>query len=166
MRFFLKIKAWQLFLYFAACCLAANLLQAKPHAAAMVFRLISWGYIAWAWTVGIALSKSIPADFRIKTVFFNAGASYFILCALILIDPFSMIIMGTPAYLYMQYFVSRNLEQAERQKPVGFVDYAGSFFLLYTFPIGLWIIQPRINRLFLPPLAPANPASVPPAPRP
>jgi hypothetical protein len=31
---------------------------------------------------------------------------------------------------------------------VSFYDFSGPFFLLWFFPIGIWIIQPRINRLF------------------
>jgi hypothetical protein len=34
------------------------------------------------------------------------------------------------------------------QKPVTFSDFAGEFFLIWFFPVGIWIIQPRINKLF------------------
>lgn len=49
---------------------------------------------------------------------------------------------------YCLYFNSKALRAAELQRPVVFSDYAGEFLLLWFFPIGIWVIQPRINRLF------------------
>jgi|SRR5579859_6867020 len=50
--------------------------------------------------------------------------------------------------LYSMHFVSKNLVQAELQRRATFQDYAGYFFLLWFYPIGIWIIQPKINRFF------------------
>jgi hydrogenase maturation factor len=33
-------------------------------------------------------------------------------------------------------------------RTVSFYDYAGPFFLWWFFPLGIWFVQPRINRLF------------------
>jgi hypothetical protein len=44
--------------------------------------------------------------------------------------------------------VAKNLVKAETGKRVTFYDYAGPFFLLWFFPIGVWFIQPRINQLY------------------
>lgn len=49
---------------------------------------------------------------------------------------------------YGLYFVSKSLVLAETGKPASFYDYAGPFFLIWFFPIGIWFTQPRINRLF------------------
>jgi hypothetical protein len=49
---------------------------------------------------------------------------------------------------YCLYFNAKALKMVEMQKPVTFSDYAGEFFLLWFFPIGIWILQPRINKLF------------------
>jgi hypothetical protein len=49
---------------------------------------------------------------------------------------------------YCFYFTAKVLKTVELQKPVTFNDYAGEFFLIWFFPIGIWFIQPRINRLF------------------
>jgi len=35
----------------------------------------------------------------------------------------------------------------ERRQPVTFFDYSGPFFLFWFFPIGVWFIQPRVNKL-------------------
>jgi len=51
---------------------------------------------------------------------------------------------------YCLYFNAKALKTAELQKPLTFSDFAGEFFLLWFFPIGIWILQPRINKLFDP----------------
>jgi len=50
--------------------------------------------------------------------------------------------------LYSLYFVSKGLVLAERGKSASFYNYAGSFFLVWFFPIGVWIVQPKVNRLY------------------
>ena len=49
---------------------------------------------------------------------------------------------------YCLYFNAKALKAVELQRPVTFGDYAGEFFLIWFYPIGIWIIQPRINKLF------------------
>jgi hypothetical protein len=49
---------------------------------------------------------------------------------------------------YCLYFNAKALKAVELQKPVTFSDFAGEFFLIWFFPIGIWILQPRINKLF------------------
>ena len=50
--------------------------------------------------------------------------------------------------IYSWYFVSKSVALAENQRPVSFADYAGYFFAIWIFPIGVWIIQPRVNQLY------------------
>lgn len=50
--------------------------------------------------------------------------------------------------IYCMYFMARALKVVELQRPVTFGDFAGEFFLLLFYPIGIWLIQPRINILF------------------
>jgi putative effector of murein hydrolase LrgA (UPF0299 family) len=49
---------------------------------------------------------------------------------------------------YQLYFVSKTIKTAELKRKVTFSDYLGEFFMIWFFPIGIWIIQPKINRLF------------------
>lgn len=50
--------------------------------------------------------------------------------------------------LYTFYFNAKAIKSVESQGPVAFSDFAGDFFLFWFFPIGIWTIQPRINKLF------------------
>jgi len=49
---------------------------------------------------------------------------------------------------YCIYFIAKEFKSVELQKPVTFSDFAGEFFFLWFFPIGIWILQPRINKIF------------------
>lgn len=55
---------------------------------------------------------------------------------------------------YSMWFVAKSLKMVERYQFVEFGDYAGDFFLIWFFFVGVWFIQPRINRLFDPTLPP------------
>lgn len=49
--------------------------------------------------------------------------------------------------IYCFRFVSVVILSMELQRRVKFFDYLGVFFLLLFFPIGIWILQPRINKV-------------------
>lgn len=67
----------------------------------------------------------------------------------------SMSILIVPLHLlsiagmfYSFYVTAKTLRSVELGRKVVFSDYAGEFFLLWFHLIGIWIIQPRINKLF------------------
>ncbi|MES2557188.1 MAG: hypothetical protein V4604_13615 [Bacteroidota bacterium] len=49
--------------------------------------------------------------------------------------------------IYVLYFVAKTLKSVELQREAHFSDYIGDFFLIWFFPVGVWFIQPRINRI-------------------
>lgn len=46
-------------------------------------------------------------------------------------------------------FFAKVFKTVELQRIVTFSDYAKEFFLIAFYPIGIWFIQPRINKIFL-----------------
>jgi hypothetical protein len=79
-------------------------------------------------------------------VFFIATSQNFNPKLLALI--FSLHVFAMICMFYLLYFVSKSLVLAETSKPASFYVYAGPFFLLWFFPVGIWIVQPRFNRLY------------------
>jgi hypothetical protein len=65
------------------------------------------------------------------------------------------------SFLYLQIFVSKNLVSAETGKSASFSAYLGTSLLIWFWPIGVWFVQPRINRLFAhgPTASPLRPGS-------
>ena len=66
-----------------------------------------------------------------------------ILVILIPIDLFSVFCM-----FYCLFFNAKALKAVELQSPVEFSDYVGEYFSLLFLPVGIWFLQPKINRLF------------------
>jgi len=50
-------------------------------------------------------------------------------------------------FFYNMYFVAKTIKAVELQRSVTFSDFIGEFFLVWFYPIGVWILQPKINRL-------------------
>jgi hypothetical protein len=143
------------FLFFAAGLLLAMLL----------FCL----FFGWLWTLGTRLTALLPATVPNRGGRFKAalllpvgylGALLVLLTLLFQTQAFPNLSPAAPLLIlplhllsmagifYALYFVAKTLKAVELQRPVEIGDYLGDFFLLWFFPVGLWIIQPRINQLF------------------
>jgi hypothetical protein len=67
-----------------------------------------------------------------------------ILLPVVLLHLFSMFCV-----FYCLYFTAKILKSAETQiLQKSFGGFSEEFFLLWFFPIGIWILQPRINKFF------------------
>jgi hypothetical protein len=71
-----------------------------------------------------------------------------------------MMIFGNIIYIvcmfYCYYFIAKSLKSVEYNREALIGEYIGEFFLIWFFPIGVWFLQPKINRIFEstePPLA-------------
>ena len=131
-------------------------------------------FFGWFWSVGMGLQNKIPENIKMKVK--NFKIFFFIpLIYIFLILAFSRIIMGkmmssdgvqdislmigvfaiiVPLHLfsvfcmfYILYFVAKTIKTVELQREVKFGDFAAEFFLIWFYPIGVWFIQPRINRM-------------------
>jgi|AntRauTorckE6833_2_1112554.scaffolds.fasta_scaffold44992_1 hypothetical protein len=52
------------------------------------------------------------------------------------------------SFLYLFYFASKALTTAEHGKRISFSEHFGEMILLFTGLLGIWVIQPRINKLW------------------
>ncbi len=127
-------------------------------------------FFGWFYALGTNLHKKLPdtvhMNLRLFKIFLFIPVAYMSLFMVFMINMFSGIIGGEepnvaifmlifPLHLfsmccifYCLYFNAKSLKAVELQKPVTFNDYAGEFFLIWFFPIGIWFLQPRINKLF------------------
>ncbi|MNK27373.1 hypothetical protein D3C87_457280 [compost metagenome] len=129
---------------------------------------------AWFWSVLTKLSTLLPYDRvrmpakRIK-VFFFIPIVYFCLIPLFIVfiirntanpEPaqiVQMISIGISLFFlhlfsvfclfHTIYFAAKTIASAELQRNATFSDFAADFFLIWLFPIGIWFVQPRINKL-------------------
>lgn len=129
-------------------------------------------FFGWFYALGTNLHKKLPATVAMNLtrfkIFLFIPVVYMLLISVFIFGLFSNFSSGVepnpaifalivPLHLfsmfciiYCLYFIAKALKTVEWQKPVTFSDFAGEFFLIWFFPIGIWIIQPRLNKLFDP----------------
>jgi hypothetical protein len=164
MKAFLKLKNWHLFLlfiipsYFVKNSLTMILIPTPMLAL----------YSLWIYSIGIfGHKKRIEFDFKSeKTIYFKISCVIMPICWLItmlnryhmlylspetillriinLIIGFGFLIAG----LYMVFFVSKTLKTIELKSDPKFIHYVLIMLGFVFWPIGIWFIQPKVNKLF------------------
>jgi hypothetical protein len=169
---FLRARHWQIFSLFCGMMLLAQIavFGSMQSATTQDFGkgllpfegltlLFALCFNAWFWAMGSFLNAIVQPRIRPGMGFFRFSLIYPILYMPVFMISFpqrpAMLAAIFPLHLlamlcmfYLLNFVSKNLVLAETDRPAKFYDYAGPFFLLWFFPIGVWAVQPRINRLY------------------
>jgi len=170
MNSILKLKHWQLFgLMIGAGVIGAfSDLHTNKIALAISNLFLVGIYISWLWAMCINLYTKLPSTASLNLGIFKLCMLIPSIYILILSFLFSGDLFETqggnlvgfatiiiPVHLCSAFcifwcltFVAKSLKAAELQRPVTFRDYVGEFFLFWFFPIGVWFIQPRINKMF------------------
>jgi hypothetical protein len=130
-------------------------------------------HIGWYWSVGVKLQSKIPDELKLKTGMYKTFLLIPVAYALVMstavaifftqilqfqtapnpllfwvpfvLLPFNLFIIFCS--FYCMYFTARTIKTVELQRAARLDDYIGEFFLIWFFPIGVWILQPRLNRL-------------------
>jgi hypothetical protein len=132
------------------------------------------GFFGWFWAIATGLQNKVPTGVKMKVkkfkVFFFIPLIYIILIFGFMGFAFGGILENgqqpsggmigglvgiiVPLHLfsmfcifYCLYFVSKTFKTVELQREVTFSDFAGEFFMIWFFPIGVWIVQPKINKM-------------------
>ena len=131
--------------------------------------------MGWLWSIVTASLKKIPQEIEMKTtlfkVFFFFPLFYIVIMSIAVPFGISSMInaeMQQPdmalifsmmagilplhlfsifCYFYTIYFAAKTLKTVELRRRVTFGDFAGDFALLWLSPIGIWIIQPKVNEI-------------------
>ena len=130
-------------------------------------------FFGWFWSVAIGLQKKVPENVIMKVkkfkIFFFIPMVYMICIMIFMLYTMnglikngsepnvgllgSMLAIIVPLHLfsmfcifYTLYFVAKTFKTVELQREVKFSDFAGEFFMIWFYPIGIWIIQPKINK--------------------
>lgn len=139
--------------------------------------IFSGTLLGWFWSVAIGLQSKVPANVKMKVgmfkTFFFIPIAYmlaFFVGITVLVNGlssmtaageepspaimFGSMILLVPLHLfamfcmfYCMYFVAKTFKTAELQREATFSDFLGEFFLVWFYPIGVWILQPKINKM-------------------
>jgi hypothetical protein len=131
-------------------------------------------FFGWFWSVAIGLQHKVPTSVNMKVkkfkIFFFIPIAYILFITVFMAisigglmetssAPSGGLIVGlvaviVPVHLfsmfcifYSLYFVAKTFKTVELQREVSFSDFAGEFFMIWFYPIGIWIIQPKINKM-------------------
>lgn len=128
----------------------------------------------WSWSVAIGLQNKVPQNVTMKVkkfkifffiplvylslitlffaIFINTG--YFASVSTVLGFGLWLLIVIIPLHFfaifcmfYNMYFVSKTIKTVELQREVTFGEFIGEFFMIWFFFIGIWILQPKINKM-------------------
>ena len=174
---FLKMKSWQVFAIVAVIPFVAQIIlislvaagaNPDPRALLSIFpylmAIFMSVFMTWFWSLGIGLNNLVNMEIRPGSIFFRFGiiyaGAYMLLFTVIMLSLLESGNLGSSMLLivpfhffamfcifYGIYFIAKNLVMAEKNETVKFDDFAGPFFLLWFFPVGIWFIQPRVNKL-------------------
>ena len=131
-------------------------------------------FFGWFWSVAVGLQSKVPKEVKMKVkkfkIFFFTPMIYMLFIFLFMgiqinglitneTEPSigrigGLIAIIVPLHLfsifctfYSLYFVAKTFKTVELQREVKFSDFAGEFFMIWFYPIGIWIIQPKINKM-------------------
>ncbi len=139
----------------------------------IIMILVIGVHFGWIWSVAIGLQKKVPQNVTMKVkkfkIFFFAPLIYLILFTMFFITTFNELLGSNPesvapilggfifiiplhlfamfCIFYNIYFVSKTIKTVELQREVTFGEFIGEFFMIWFYFIGIWILQPKINKM-------------------
>lgn len=117
--------------------------------------LLGFPIIIWLWSVGLKLQKkSINVSkfkillFKISIIFPLAYCIFGIYYMIFRDDVIMPLhVSAMLSIFYAMIFAAKTIKSAELNKEATLSDYLGDFFLIWFYPLGIWILQPRIQKL-------------------
>lgn len=126
-------------------------------------------FFCWFWSMGIGLQKFIPNSINMKvqrfkilffipfiyTILFMAtfAGKHLLPDGSWILDfknfqPFiiPLHLFSMFCIIYCMYFIAKTIKTVELDKNVTFSDFSSEFFLLWFYFVGIWYIQPKINK--------------------
>jgi len=123
--------------------------------------LFGGGLFLWMYSIASGLQDQIPSTVRLNfnrfKVIFLLSLSFLIIISVVMTLPIPsinklgfielMILFVMFGVFYTIAFTARTFKTCELQRKVGFSDFAGEFLMFWFFPIGIFVIQPKVNNL-------------------
>lgn len=177
MKRLLQLRHWQLFLiswgpltiFFALLLIRPTVIGETLLVWVILFPIVLMNSFAWVWSIVKVLSPTISPDDRPNSklfkicfwvpavyAFYIVGFLYFsffvrkvqsLNAELELKVHIGLTIVSVMCIAYGLLFIAKTVRTAELRRNLTVFEYSPDFVLMVFAPIGLWIIQPRLNRL-------------------
>ena len=171
MQFFLKIKHWQLFLLSWGIPLIMSFFTIGNVRLILTFfpyqiALFAFATVGWIWSIAVCLHGKLPAGVNLNLTSFKIMFAIPVVYLLgimiwmaesgpasgsdagmigLIIVPVHLLSMAC-IFLCMR-FSAKVMKSVELGRIAKFGDYAGEFFMIWFMPVGIWALQPRLNKL-------------------
>lgn len=136
-----KTRGWQVFLLFVGVWILEVTFHVKIWIPFVALYVVA---------IGWRLNGSAPLTYVLASVVFIMSIIYLLsfLSARPNFDMMAIAPVMLLSYYYIIWFVARTLKQRESQRHARLKEYFIDIFFFGCFcPIGLWMIQPRLNAL-------------------
>ena len=161
----IKAKHWQIFGTLVLIASIQSMTQdIFPIAGAILYMILIFINIGWILLLGYGLSRRQKKldSIQFKTFTWTGILLIIVVSLLRLLMTTGIIEMGTKnstvlTVLFVIYFIistviiftypAKTLKLLETKDEIDINDYFGDIFRLLFWPIGIWTIQPRINKL-------------------
>ena len=175
MRFLLQLKHWQLFsLTWGVATLITGISFFKDPFIFELFPVmmlvLTVGFFGWIWSIAVELHQQLPPDVPLNLTYFKTLILIPVLYSIgVIIWAGSIAFTGSPTLDFTMKleiglllilhlismvcivlsirFAAKTLRSVELGRHARFNDYVGEFFLIWFSLVGIWIIQPKLNKL-------------------
>jgi hypothetical protein len=160
MKAILKAKHWQIFLILMLLSFIGNISISDSSILEIIFgSLFLLAIVSFPLLIGNELYEYVPENVKLNyNLFLVNGALVLLIVGIALVFgdgqhyefsglaalPIYYVIF---AYLHIYAFPVKELKSIELGREVKFREYAGDVVLMLIWPIGIWFIQPRINKV-------------------
>ncbi|MBT8433171.1 MAG: hypothetical protein KJN95_00830 [Gammaproteobacteria bacterium] len=167
MTFFLKLRHWELFLMLALPTILSLMFKIPfgPLVSASVGLFILLVLFAWMFSIGTWSNRHLPESRRRSIFLFGISLALpiiYVLMYIILYIPLlqnggpsrpplwllPMHMFSMLGIFYGIWYTARQLKSLLENEDADFMIFSSTFFLLFIFPIGIWLIQPEVNQLY------------------
>lgn len=156
---FLKLKSWQLFLIIVL--LPTVLFLSFGSLSVFSFSIYSL-HLLWIYSIANFFSSHLSPKPKYLNLSFIVSLLYIIYYSFYAISylqgsqgsqttflsHFSIQLIFMVAFIYLIYQAAEGIRSAELNRKVFFRDTLTDFFCILFFPIGLWLIQPRVIKYY------------------
>ena len=160
MKSVLELKHWQVFLVIILTSIFSDIVpESLPVASSILSLLAALAIFMWPLSIGYEMNYLLPPKIKLSPVLFILNG-FLIVAALslsvVLGEDLSYrgngfgaipVLYGLFAVVHIFAFPAKVLKSLELGRVARFGEYAGDFFLFLFWPIGIWVVQPRVNKI-------------------
>ncbi len=167
MSFFLKLRHWELFLMLGLPTIMSLMFKIpfKPLVVSAIGLFMMLVLFLWMFSIGSWCNRHLPESRQRNLLPYAVGLALpivYLLMYIFLYIPqlqqgppekpplwlLPMHMFSMVGIFYGLWYTASRLKSLQENEDADFMIFSSTFFLLFIFPLGLWLIQPEVNRLY------------------